>query len=217
VTGQVQADPVVTGAVSVAPPCDCTEGFVDLQTALNDAAAANNDAAAGLDAGAFADVNPTQVVDLYCGTYYFTSMVAKAPLTLAVHGRVLLAVQGDVSIQGGDLTVNLLDPSAELDLLIGGWLTASGGGTIGAPAAPARFRIWVEGTDPLAFAGQPTVAAVIHAPKASVSATDGITISGSLLTKALVLGGDSQSYVHYDRAILKAGAACGEPAATVVP
>jgi hypothetical protein len=214
---QVQAASVVTGAVSVATPCDCTDGFVDLQSAMTTAMNFNNDAAARLDPGALVGpVMTSQILDLYCGTYYLTSVKATAPITLAVHGRALLAVPGDVSVQAGGLTVNL-DPSAELDLLIGGWFTVSGGGTIGAPAAPARFRIWVSGMDPLAFAGQPTVAAIIHAPNASVSAADGLTISGSLLTKSLILGGDSQSFVHYDRAILKAGVPCGGAADAAVP
>jgi hypothetical protein len=127
-------------------------------------------------------------------------------------------VQGDVNVQGGDLAVSL-DAGAELDLVVGGWLLVSGGGTIGAPAAPARFRMWVAGTDAqsVVFNGQPTIAAVIHAPTTTVSATNGLTISGSLLTQSLFLGGTSQSYVHYDRAILKAGAACGEMPASVIP
>ena len=60
-----------------------------------------------------------------------------------------------------------LDPSAELDLLIGGWFTTERRGTIGAPDAPARFRIWIAGTESLVFDDQPTVAAVVHAPGAA--------------------------------------------------
>ncbi|HEY6475523.1 MAG TPA: hypothetical protein VI456_03015, partial [Polyangia bacterium] len=210
-----------SGAVSVSPPCDCTagpDGFVDLLSAMKTASTLNNDATAGLDPNALSNVQISQTVDLDCGTYYLSSMVAFAPVTLAVHGRVLLVVAGDVKVQGGDLTV-VLDSGAELDLLVGGWLLVSGGGTIGAPAAPARFRIWVAGTDidSVVFNGQPTVAAVIHAPTTTITATSGLTISGSLLTQSLILGGNSQSYVHYDRAILKAGASCGEMPSSDVP
>jgi hypothetical protein len=210
----VQADPVVTEAVSVAAPCDCRDSFVDLATAMNNASAVNNDAVAGLDADVLSNVTVSQRLDLACGTYYLSSIQASAPITLAVHGRVLLAVEKDVALKGGGLTVNL-DRSAELDLLIGGWLTASGGGTIGVPTAPARFRIWTAGTDPLVFADQPTVAAVIHAPYAAVTATNGLAVYGSLLVKSLTIGDDS--LLHYDRAILQAGVPCGEPAAAVVP
>jgi hypothetical protein len=210
---EVQADSVITGAVSVTPPCDCTG--IDLQGALTMAMTTNNNAAAGLDPGAFNSA-VSQTIDLTCGTYYLSSMQPRAPITLAVHGRALLAVMGDVQLPGGGLIVNL-DAGAELDLVIGGWLLVSGGGTIGAPAAPARFRIWIAGSDSVTFDDQPTVAAVIHAPLATVTATNGLTISGSLLAKSLILGGDSESGLHYDRAILQAGVPCGEPAAAVVP
>ncbi|HEY4395935.1 MAG TPA: hypothetical protein VGP64_17850 [Polyangia bacterium] len=215
---QVQANSVVTEAVSVSAPCDCNGGFVDLLGAINTAAGSNNDTAAGLDPNSFGKVLISRTLDLSCGTYYLSSLQASAPVTLAVHGRALLVVQGDVNVQGGDLAVSL-DAGAELDLVVGGWLLVSGGGTIGAPAAPARFRMWVAGTDAqsVVFNGQPTIAAVIHAPTTTVSATNGLTISGSLLTQSLFLGGTSQSYVHYDRAILKAGAACGEMPASVIP
>jgi hypothetical protein len=215
---EVQAKSVVTEAVSVSAPCNCNSGFVDLVTALNTAMATNDDAAAGLDPNAFSNVQISQTLDLSCGTYYLSSLQANAPVTLAVHGRALLVVHDDVKVMGGDLTVNL-DAGAELDLVVGGWLLASGGGTIGAPAAPARFRIWVVGTDAqsVVLSGQPTIAAVIHAPTTTVTATNGLTISGSLLAQSLILGGTSQSYLHYDRAILQAGVSCGEPAAAVVP
>jgi hypothetical protein len=211
---EVQADSVITGAVSVTPPCDC--GDIDLQGAMTMAMTTNNDAAVGLSPDALATAQVSQTLDLSCGTYYLSSMQPSAPITLAVHGRALLAVMGDVRLPGGGLTVKL-DEGAELDLLIGGWLTAAGGGTIGAPAAPARFRIWIAGHDSVTFDDQPTVAAVIHAPQASVTATNGLTMSGSLLAKSLILGGDSESALHYDRAILQAGVPCGEPAAAVVP
>lgn len=211
----VQASAIVSGPVAaLQAPCDCSEGFVDLATAMNNAAASNNDAAASLKTDALSAVMVSQRLDLSCGTYYLSSIQASAPITLAVHGRVLLAVENDVRLQGGGLTVNL-DASAELDLLIGGWLTASGGGTIGAPGAPARFRIWTAGTDPVVFADQPTVAAVIHAPFAAITATNGLTVSGSLLVKSLTIGDDS--LLHYDRAILQAGVPCGGSVANVVP
>ncbi|HEX3902302.1 MAG TPA: hypothetical protein VH853_05575 [Polyangia bacterium] len=218
----VQASAVVTGAVSVTAPCDCSTGpagFVDVAGAIAAAAASNGDAAAGFTSEALAAGSASAArLDLGCGAFYLSAVSANAPITLAVHGRALLAVAGSLTLVGG-LTVTL-DPSAELDLLIGGWLTTSGG-TVGAPDAPARFRIWIAGTDPLVFANQPTIAAVVHAPGAAASAPDGLTLSGSLLVGSLALGDGSQSapqsLLHYDRAILSAGVPCGEPAAAVVP
>ena len=211
----VQAQAVVTGPVpAVGAPCDCSAGFVDVAGAIAGAAASNGDAAAGFASDALAAPGSTTHLDLGCGAFYLSAVSANAPITLAVHGHALLAVAGSVTLTGG-LTVTL-DPSAELDLLIGGWLTTSGG-TVGAPDAPARFRIWIAGTDPLVFASQPTIAAVVHAPGAAASAPEGLTLSGSLLVGSLALGAGSQSLLHYDRAILSAGAACGEPIALPVP
>jgi hypothetical protein len=207
----VQANTVVTGAVSVQAPCDCSAGFVDVASAIAGAAAGNGDAAAGFSVDALAAVSTTTHLDLGCGAFYLSAVSATAPITLAVHGRALLAVAGSV-VLGGGLTVTL-DQAAELDLLVGGWFTTSGN-TVGAPAAPARFRIWIAGSETLVFDNQPTIAAVVHAPLAAATASAGLTLSGSLLVKSLSLGSDS--LLHYDRAILEAGVPCGESPATAV-
>jgi hypothetical protein len=211
VGADVQAHPLVTGAVApLLAPCDCGDGFVNVAGAITAAATSNGNAAAGFSAGALSGVSTATSLDLRCGVFYLSAVSSSALITLTVHGHVLLAVAGSV-VLGGGLTV-MLDQSAELDLLVGGWLTASGG-TVGAPAAPARFRIWIDGSDSLVFDHQPTIAAVVHAPNAPAIAHDGLTLSGSLLVESLTLGAGSQSLLHYDRAILSAGVPCGEPAA----
>jgi hypothetical protein len=212
VGSNVEAPMVSPGPVSVSDPCDCSDGFVDVADAITTAELDNGDAAAGFDPNALAMVSIATQLSLGCGTYFLNAIGATAPITLAVHGRTLLAVANSVSL-GSGLTV-ALDSSAELDLLVGGWINTSGG-TIGAPSAPARFRIWTASTDSLTFDDQPTIAAVVHAPGSVATATSGLTLSGSLFVKTLILGGDSE--LHYDRAILSVGAECGEPAATPVP
>ena len=140
---------MTTGPVSVPAPCDCSDGFVDVTGAITRQLIDNGDAAAGFGPDALSNVSTATQLSLGCGTYYLASIGATAaPVTLVVHGHALLAVQGSVSL-GAGLTVTL-DPSAELDLLVGGWFTTSGD-TVGAPAAPARFRIWIGGTESLVF------------------------------------------------------------------
>jgi hypothetical protein len=212
VGSNVEAPTVSPGPVLVSAPCDCSDGFVDVAEAINTAEGANGDAAAGFGPNALATVSIAAQLSLGCGTYFLNAIDATAPVTLVVHGRALLAVATNVSL-GAGLTV-ALDPSAELDLLVGGWINTSGG-TIGAPSAPARFRIWTASTDSLTFDDQPTIAAVVHAPGSVATATSGLTLSGSLFVKTLILSGDSE--LHYDRAILSAGAECGELVATPVP
>jgi hypothetical protein len=212
VGSNVEAPTVSPGPVLVSAPCDCSDGFVDVADAITTAELDNGDAAAGFDPNALAMVSIATQLSLGCGTYFLNAIGATAPITLVVHGRTLLAVANSVSL-GSGLTV-ALDSSAELDLLVGGWINTSGG-TIGAPSAPARFRIWTASTDSLTFDDQPTIAAVVHAPGSVATATSGLTLSGSLFVKTLILGGDSE--LHYDRAILSAGAECGEQVATPIP
>jgi len=212
VGSNVEAKMVSPGPVLVSAPCGCSDGFVDVASAISAAALDNGDAAAGFGQDELAMVSIATQLSLGCGTYFLNAIDATAPVTLVVHGRALLAVDNSVSL-GAGLTV-ALDSSAELDLLVGGWINTSGG-TIGAPSAPARFRIWTASNDSLTFDDQPTIAAVVHAPGSVATATSGLTLSGSLFVKTLNLGGDSE--LHYDRAILSAGAECGEPVATPIP
>ena len=201
----------------IGAPCACDSNgtdFVNVAGAIATAMTDNGDSAAGFSPDALSNVLTSSELKLGCGTYYLASIGATtAPVTLVVHGHALLAVQGSVTL-GGGLTVTFDNPSAELDLLVGGWFTTSGG-TVGAPPAPARFRIWIGGTESLVFDNQPTIAAVIHAPGAAATASNGMTLSGSLLVKSLSLGVDS--LLHYDRAILSAGVPCGEKPVAAIP
>jgi len=209
----VEAASVVNEAVSVPSPCDCSAGFVNVGAAVSAAATNNANAAIGLSPSALAAVSTTTMIDLPCGTFYVDKIYADAAVTVAVHGRTVLAVAGDVALHAAFSVV--LDPSAELDLIVGGRLTTSGGGAFGAAGAAARFRAWIAGTSTISFDDAPAVHAVIHAPFAPVTAASGLPLSGSLLARSVSIGADSD--LHYDRAILEAGTICNEPAASVVP
>jgi hypothetical protein len=212
---QIQV-PIAREAITVAAPCDCSAGaagFVDIAGAIATAAGRNDNASINLSPTALAPVTAQKVLELPCGTFYLNDIDADAGVTLVVHGRTLLAVGRDVALSSG-LTVQL-DPSAELDLLVSRWLTVSGSAPFGATGAPARFRVWVAGTDSVIFDGAPPTYAVVHAPSAPVSAPAGLPLSGSLLARSISIGADTM--IHYDRAILAAGTVCGEPPATPVP
>jgi hypothetical protein len=198
--------------VIVASPCDCGAGVVDIAGAIAAAASHNADANVGLASDALASVTTPTTVALPCGTFSLSTISATASVTLIVRGRALLAVDGDVTTRGG-LAVQL-DPSAELDLVVGGNLIASGGGAYGAPGGAARFRVWIAGTT-IVFDNAPTVNAIIHAPSAWVNAASGLPLSGSLLARDVSIGADST--LHFDRAVLEAGMACGAAAAAIVP
>jgi hypothetical protein len=208
-----EAGAVTREPVAVPTPCDCSAGFADVAGAIAAAAAAHGDDAARFSPDALAAVTAPARLDLPCGAFYLTGIDTGAAVTLAVHGRALLAVGGDVVLRG-PVGVEL-DPSAELDLLVGGRLAAAGGHTLGVPASPARFRIWIAGSSSVVLDDGPTVGAVIHAPEAPLTAPGGLTLYGSLLARTVGLG--AESMLRFDRAILAAGAACGAPAAEIVP
>jgi hypothetical protein len=209
----VQAASTLREAVVVTPPCDCSAGFADAAAAITSAVAANGNAAIALPPDALAHVTAALRLDLPCGVFHVAGIDAAAPVTLAVHGRALLAVTADVAVRASFAVE--LDPGAELDLVVGGRLSTYGDVTFGATAAPARFRVWIAGSNSVVFDYEPTVAAVIHAPLAAVTAPSGVDLRGSLLARDVVIGADAT--LHYDRAILAAGTACGQPAGDVVP
>ena len=203
---------ILREAVSIPPPCDCDPSFANLNTAVASAVAVNDNGVVGLPMNALASLQTTTGVNVTCGVYVLSSIDAAQSLIFTVRGRALVAVTGDVILRGGMMVS--LDPGAELDLLIGGRLMVSGSGAVGS-TAPARFRIWVAGTDSVVFDGAPAVGAMIRAPQAAVTASTGLRLSGGLVAGSVMAGGEVD--VHFDEAILSAGTSCGEPAAAAVP
>jgi hypothetical protein len=208
----ISATTIVHEPVTVNPPCDCGAS-IDIPAALADVAAHNDNAAAGWGPDQLASVDTTTVVDIPCGRYALSSIHAQQALFLAVHGRALVAVAGDVAINFG-LSVTLLDQNAELDLLIGGQLTTSGANQVDS-SSPARFRIWLPGSKPIVFNDRPSIGATIHAPNAAVTAPAGLVVSGALFARSLTSGGETD--LHFDQAIFSSGVNCGEPATPSVP
>jgi hypothetical protein len=208
----IYAADIVREPVSVAAPCDCGQNAVDVAAAVAAAMRVNDDAAAGFAPDRLAAVTTSTLLDIPCGTYALSSLDTHSSLVLAVHGRALLAVAGDVVLRAG-FTVTL-DPGAELDLLVAGRVLTSGSNAIGS-MTPARFRIWVAGSQTVVFDDRPNVGAVVHAPGAQVTASSGLELSGALFAKTVTAG--ARVNVHFDQAVFSVGASCGEPSATAVP
>jgi hypothetical protein len=207
----IAAGATVREPVAVPPPCDCAPGFVDLPAAIAATAKHNDNVAAGLTIDRLGAVGTSSALDLSCGHYIVSAIDAQQTVFLAVHGRALLAVSGDVLLRGG-LTVSL-DPGAELDLLVGGRFETSGPSPIGA-TSPARFRIWVASSELVGLFDGPSVRAMLYAPSAVVVAPDGLELSGGLFAQSLVAG---EVGLHFDQAVFSAGASCGEAAVHAVP
>jgi hypothetical protein len=208
----IYAGDIVREPVSIAAPCDCGQNAVGVAAGVAMAMRVNDNASVGLAADRLAAVTTSTVLDIPCGTYALSSIDTRDALVLAVHGRALVAVAGDVVLRAGFSVT--LDPGAELDLLVGGRLLTSGSNMIGS-MTPARFRIWVAGSQTVVFDDDPSVGAVIHAPGAPVTASAGLELSGALFAKTITAG--ARVNVHFDQAVFSVGASCGEPTATAVP
>jgi len=207
---------VVREGVKVDPPCDCTAPF-DVSAAIAGAMATNDDAALGLTVDRLANLTTATKIDFPCGTYAFSSISSQASLTLGIHGRVLIAVAGDVLFQRAlgvvfDQTV----PGAELDLLVLGSFTANGDSSVPVGTLNSELlRIWLAGAGPIALPAAPVLGGVFHAPGAAVIAPIGLTLIGSITAGSLNVGG--RVGIDYDDAILDAGTACGDPKVDPLP
>ena len=206
---------VVREAVKLDPPCDCAAPF-DVSAAIAAAMATNDNAGLGLTVDGLANVTTVNKVDFSCGTYAFSSISSQASLTFIIHGRVLIAVAGDVLLQRGfgvvfDQTV----PGAELDLLVLGSFTANGGSVPVGTMYGALLRVWIAGAGPIAVPNAPVLGGVFHAPGAALTAPRGLTLIGSITAGSLAVAGLVS--VDYDDAILEAGAACGDPKVEPLP
>jgi len=207
---------VIRESVKVDPPCDCAPPF-DVAAAIAGAMATNDDAAVGLTVDRLANVTSATKIDLPCGTYAFSSISSQSSLTLGIHGRVLIAVAGDVLFQRAlALVFDQTVPGAELDLLVLGSFTANGGPTVPVGTVYSELlRVWVAGAGPIALPSAPVLGGIFHAPGAALMAPRGLTLIGSITAGSLNV--TDQVSVDYDDAILGAGTSCGDPKVEPLP
>jgi hypothetical protein len=208
----VRAGALAREPVNLPDPCECSSSLVDLARAVTSARATNDNLAVGLAADALVGSEAPSVLDLPCGTFVLDGIELASDLRLNVHGRSELVVVGDVSLQAS-LAV-ILDPGAELDLVLAGKLAVSGGAMVGSKAAPARFRIWTASTETVELEDAPIIGAVLYAPRAEVDAPSGVDFYGSV--RAAGFSAEGRAVLHYDRAVLSAGLPCGFPAQAAV-
>jgi hypothetical protein len=179
-------------------PCDCgPTPAVDIAALVTAAHQQNGDAAIGLDPNAATPAT----IDLPCGSYYVAGLSSSGALTIAVHGRAALFVDGDVSL--GSLRVDF-DPMAELDLVVRGNLTSSGDL---AGSMPSSLRVWLGGTS-LRVASGRSVAAGVWAPSATLLSDGSVTIIGAIAVGSVSASGGVT--VRFDPRIGSGGSECGD-------
>ncbi|MHB1846113.1 MAG: DUF7305 domain-containing protein [Deltaproteobacteria bacterium] len=203
---QVTSKGVVQGPVTVTPPCDCAASqLLDIAGIVANGKQNNDDATVGLDPTVFDGTNNGLRLDLPCGRYYLSAVTTNGVAAIAVHGRTAIFVGGDVAPNGGvEFT---LDPNATLDLFVGGSIAVNGGSSFGSTLVPAQTRIYAAGN--ASFNGSSIFAGNFYLPTASVAPNGDFTIYGSIFSGSYSDNG--ATVIHYDSAILEAGAECGPP------
>jgi hypothetical protein len=159
-SGGPEASAIVNEPVSVPSPCDCSAGFVNVAPPSAPPPPATRTRRSGSRPTRWRRSRTPAMFDLPAARFYVDKIYADAAVTIAVHGRTVLAVAGDVALHAAFSVV--LDPSAELDLIVGGRLSTSGGGAFGAGGAAARFRAWIAGTSTISFDDAPAINAVVQ-------------------------------------------------------
>jgi len=197
--------------VSVPDPCDCAMPF-DVTSVITATATANDNTSISLDPDYLVNPSGTITLDLPCGRFFLSSIIAQSIVNLRVHGHTLMAIAGGVTLKGG-LTVQF-DPGAELDLLIGGALTSYGPYPVG-DYEPAPLRVWMAGSAPISLYGDPVVGGIFRAPLSTVTAPNGMLFYGSMIAASFDFGDAVQWY--YDQVVLSSGVACGDPPQDPIP
>lgn len=219
-SGSLTTGGLITQPVTVAPPCNCdpatlldVPGIVAWGRANNDNrdvtvvdGGAPTDGGFVIDPGMLAGNATDRTVNLPCGRYYFTSIgVTGGTLRLRLSGRTALFVDGDISVSGGGLIIEL-GPEGEVDTFVRGNFTVSNNVQYGRIDKPAGARLYVGGTT-VRFEATSTFVGNLYAPKARVEVTDRITVYGSIFAREYH-DSASGSIIHFDQSISRAADSC---------
>jgi hypothetical protein len=211
-TVTVPGGTILSTAVTVDQPCECSPSQKIPIAAIVDAAALSNDnALIGLDKDLLATPNPaggSVRLDLPCGRYYLSKIDKPgSSVTVFAHGRTALFIDGDAI---GQVVSFVLDPTGELDVFIKGTVTTGGELIIGSPNWPALSRTYVAGSATLFLSGEAgRLGGNLYAANALVSVTSHLGMYGSLY--AGDFKNEETADIHYDRNVLSAGAICPPP------
>jgi hypothetical protein len=143
-------------------------------------------------------------INLPCGRYYVTSIDAPNGLTLLAEGRVVLFVDGDMTI-GGPLSVET-SSDAEVDLFVAGDLRVQSAARFGSAVAPAKTRTYVGGSDAIDLSASSVFGGNLYAPRALVHFGAAAELFGALFARTAEF--DAAARIHFDRAIRSQGDDC---------
>ena len=219
INGPLDAGSLVATALDLGTPCDCSASQIVPVAAIVAARAGdggqNDDGLIGLSPDVFAHGTPSgSRLDLPCGNYYLSGIGTSGPVTIMAHGNVALYIGGDV-VPSAPLTLTL-DPSSNLDIFIAGNLCASSTLIVGNANYPAQMRLYVGGDDACGNPGEGVRLSGQNTLSTNLYTSNGMDTSAPFTEYgALFSVGDfslsAPVTVHFDRAVLGAGAACPSP------
>jgi hypothetical protein len=203
-SGTNAANIVHQAVVDVPPPCDCDASqLIPINAIVEEARNDNDNALVGLSADALSGGGAPARVDLECGRYFFNAINAGGSLTVFAHGNVAIFVAGDVSTSNS-LTFGV-DPGGSMDIFVEGTMSSSDTLILGSPATPALTRVYAGAQNGISISSNFQVGGFIYA-LGSVDASSGQAIFGGVF--AGEFSASAETNVHYDNAILAAGANC---------
>ncbi len=166
------------------PPCGCDpSSLLPVAQLVAQAAAANDNAALGLGTTG-ADLIGAGALSLPAGQYYFKDVTRVGAGKITVHGAVAIFIDGSIAEVGDDQIA--IDPGASLDLYVSGVMATAGVVTLGDPAHPEAFRLFIGGSGAvMATAGAQGWNGLVYAPEARVSFAGVTAVRGSIFAKSL--------------------------------
>ena len=206
VSGTLTQGALERAPVDVAAPCPCDPADrLDVTGMVTAHAGANDNDAIGLDSAALSNFEVDTALALPCGRFFLDRVQSnQGNLTVTVTGHAALFI-GEAITLGRSLTIDLA-PGAELDLFIADHINVAGDLRIGAPAEPARTRVYVGGAGGINLSAARVLAANVYAPLIDMSFSAGAEIFGAAFVGRIVASGPMR--IHHDSSVRGAASTC---------
>jgi len=207
VVGEILAPARESAEVRVPPPCRCQDA-IDVAGLIEQHVLVNYNAEIDLSPDRLRNVTGDAELELPCGWFYLDEVSGQGEGTIAIRagGRTALFVAGNITIEQS-LTVEL-DPGAELDLFVAGFIQSGGTFLMGDAARPRSLRVYVASRGSIDLSSGSVLAGNLYAPVSDVASSAPLEIYGALVVNHV--NGAATVNVHYDGAIAQAADECAD-------